>query len=142
MTADLLLRLRFRTELWFWAKTLPLRCRKSRDFADIMRIADAGTSRRYAGLAAAYVARRAKKAGRRPWVMRDRRCLREGILAYRFLTLAGVPATIHFGVDRTSIGKAKLSAHCWVSADDMPVLNPPEPTMVTIFTEKNRVGTA
>ena len=60
----------------------------------------------------------------------------------RFLTLAGVPATIHFGVDRTSIGKAKLAAHCWVSADDMPVLNPPEPTMVTIFTEKNRVGTA
>jgi hypothetical protein len=128
--------------MWFWAKTLPLRCRKSRDFADILRIADAGSDRRYAGLAATYIAKRAKRAARRPWVMRDRRCLREGILAYRFLTLAGVPATIHFGVDRTSIGKAKLSAHCWVSADDMPVLNPPEPTMVTIFTEKNRAGTA
>lgn len=141
MTTGLLLRARFRAELWLWSKTLPIRCRKSRDFADILRIADAGASRRYAGLAAAYIAKRAKRAARRPWAMRDRRCLREGILTYRFLTLAGVPATIHFGVDRTSIGKAKLAAHCWVSGDDMPVLNPPEPSMVTIFTEQNRVGT-
>ncbi|BCP53099.1 hypothetical protein K32_17160 [Kaistia sp. 32K] len=142
MTPNLLLRAKFRAEMWFWAKTLPFRCRKSRDFSDILRIAHAGASRRYAGLRSAYIGTRAKKAGRRPWLMRDRRCLREGILAYRFLTLAGIPATIHFGVDRTSIGKAKLSAHCWVSAVGMPILNPPEPTMVTIFTEQNRAGPA
>jgi hypothetical protein len=142
VTTNLLTRAKFRAELWFWARTLPLRCRKSIGFADVLRVADAGASRRYAGLDAAYVARRAKKAARRPWVMRDRRCLREGILAYRFLTLAGIPATIHFGVDRTSIDKAKLEAHCWVSAPDMPVLNPPEPTMVTIFTEQNRIRPA
>lgn len=135
-------RVMFRTELWFWARTLPLRCRKSRDFADIMKIADAGASRRYAGLTAADIAHRAKRAARRPWVMRDRRCLREGILAYRFLTLAGIPADMVFGVDRKSIGSAKLAAHCWVVVDDKPILNPPEPSMVTVFVEKNRAGSA
>jgi hypothetical protein len=134
--------LMFRTELWFWARTLALRCRKSRDFSDIMKIADAGPARRYRGLAAPYIAHRSKRAARRPWVMRDRRCLREGILAYRFLTLAGIPAEMHFGVDRKSIGSAKLSAHCWVVADNMEILNPPEPSMVTIFVEKNRARPA
>ena len=52
MTADLLLRLRFRTELWFWAKTLPLRCRKSRDFADIMRLSGEEGASVYANLRA------------------------------------------------------------------------------------------
>jgi hypothetical protein len=140
VTGDLLLRLKFRAEMWVWAKTLPIRCRKSRSFAEVLKIADAGPSRPYAGLAASYIAKRAKRAARRPWAMRDRRCLREGILAYRFLTLAGVPATIHFGVDRTSIDKATLAAHCWVTAENMPVLNPPEPSMVTIFTASNATG--
>jgi len=139
---SVLRRAMFRAEMWFWARTLPLRCRKSRDFADIMRIADAGADRRYNGFAAPYIAHRAKRAARRPWVMRDRRCLREGILAYRFLTLAGIPADMYFGVDRKSIGSAKLSAHCWVVVDGKPLLNPPEPSMVTVFIEKNRAGHA
>lgn len=63
---------------------------------------------------------------RRPWRMRGRRCLREGILAYHALRRAGHPAALHFAVLRGSQRLARLRAHCWVSLAGEVLLNAPE----------------
>jgi hypothetical protein len=64
--------------------------------------------------------------------MRDRRCLRQGILAFRFMAAAGYNSELHFGVDRTSLA-GSIKAHCWLVHRGTTVLNPPNPTMVPIL---------
>ncbi len=129
-------------EMWLWARMLPFLCPKTKAFGDILRLSTAGPSRRYRGIPVDEIARRAKHASRHPWLMRDRRCLREGILAFRFLTLADIPAKIHFAVDRSSIDAPVLAAHCWVTVADKPIINPPTPSMVTIFVRDNKLADA
>ena len=78
-----------------------------------------------------------KRATRRPWLMRDRPCLRQGLLAMRFLRLAGYRPVLHFALDRTSVASSVLSAHCWVTLDGKVLLNPATPTMVEILAYVN-----
>ncbi len=69
----------------------------------------------------------------RPFRMRGRRCLREGLAAFHFLRLGGHPAVLHFGVDRTTTRAAKIKGHCWISLDDRVVMNAPGPEYVELF---------
>ncbi len=69
----------------------------------------------------------------RPFRMRGRRCLREGLAAFHFLRLGGHPAVLHFGIDRTTTKAAKLKGHCWISLDGAVVLNAPSPQFVELF---------
>jgi hypothetical protein len=88
---------------------------------------------RYPDLSIETVVDAVKRATARPWRMRGTRCLREGVLAFRFLRLAGHPAVIAFGVERDSIGSKSLKAHCWVTVDGRPVINPPYPGIVPVM---------
>ncbi len=128
----LLRRLRFRVALWFWARLLPVLAWE-RNLTSLLALTKPREVVPYRGLAADYIARRVKKATRRPWVMRDRPCLREGVLAIRFLRLAGFAPTLHFAVDRTSVTRDMLSAHCWVVLDQQTMLNPPTSSMVEVL---------
>jgi len=66
--------------------------------------------------------------------MRDRRCLREGLLAFRFLSMAGHTPVLRFGVERGSVALGQsLSAHCWIDVENETILNPPLPDMVEIL---------
>ena len=128
----LLRRLRFRLALWLWARLLPFLAWR-RNLNSLLALAKPREVVPYRGLAADYISRRVKKATRRPWVMRDRPCLREGVLAIRFLRLAGFEPTLHFAVDRTSVAQDMLAAHCWVVLDQQTMLNPPTPSMVEVL---------
>src|SRR5690606_20224449 len=123
---------RFKVALRFWAALLPALAWR-RDLQSLLSLAMPGKAQPFDGLAASYIVRRVKKRTRRPWLMRDRPCLREGLLALRFLRLAGFEPTLHFGVDRTSVAHDMLSAHCWVVLDGKIVLNPPTPSMVEVL---------
>jgi hypothetical protein len=59
--------------------------------------------------------------------------LREGVLADRFLRLAGFEPELHFGVERQSIEQHTLKAHCWVVLDDKIILNPPATPMIEVL---------
>jgi hypothetical protein len=118
--------------LRLWAVHLPWIARGGA-LAPLLQKIEPPASTPYAGLEASYIAKRVKRATRRPWLMRDRTCLREGLLAYRFLKLAGFKPALHFGLDRTSVAGDHLSAHCWVVLDGQIVLNPPTPGMVEIL---------
>lgn len=123
---------RFKVALRIWASLLPVLAWR-RDLGSLLPLAMPRRARSFHGLAADYILRRVKKRTRRPWLMRDRPCLREGLLAIRFLRLAGFEPTLHFGVDRTSVAYDVLSAHCWVVLDRKIVLNPPAPSMVEVL---------
>lgn len=126
-------RLRFRVALWLWARLLPvLAWERKLDSLLALSMPVSGTTP-YRGLAADYIVRRVKKSTRRPWLMRDRPCLRDGVLALRFLRLAGYAPILHFGVDRESVTRDALSAHCWVALDRKTILNPPAPSMVEVL---------
>jgi hypothetical protein len=136
---SLLKRIRFRTELWIRARLLPLQIR-GQNLSAILKSAEPATTAAYSGLEVAYIVRRVRKAVRRPIQMRDRRCLREGLLAYRFLRQAGHPAELVFGVDKRRIHGPDPTAHCWVRLDGAAILNPPEPDMTTILCHPSGAG--
>lgn len=132
MTGTLLTRLRFRVALWLNARLLPLKLPRDRPLTDVLSLADAAASTRYAGLSEAYVLKRVLRTTRRPILMRDRRCLRQGILAFKFMNAAGHKSELHFGVDRGSVA-GLVTAHCWLVHDGKIVLNPPDPGIVPIL---------
>jgi hypothetical protein len=101
--------------------------------AGVRRYTSAPARTLYAGLSAAYVAGRVTRVARRPWVMRDRRCLREGLLAFRFLSLAGHRPELRFGVDPASVSGPLLKAHCWVCLEGRPIVSDSFPGMVEIL---------
>jgi hypothetical protein len=132
MSDTFLTRVRFRLALWFNARLLPLQLWRDRPLADVLSLADAAPGGRYVGLPAGYVLKRVLKTTRRPLLMRDRRCLRQGILAFKFMNAAGYRSELHFGVDRASVA-GPVKAHCWLVHDGKIVLNPPDSDTVPIL---------
>ena len=130
-------RLRFGVSLWIAARLLPLRVAR-KPWRRVLGMADP-SSIRFAGLHHDYITARVLRATRRPWLMRDRPCLRQGLLGCRFLAEAGYAPELHFGIDGDSIGTHRLSAHCWVCINGKPVLNDRINHMTTILV--HHVGT-
>jgi hypothetical protein len=132
MALSHLTRLRFRLALWCHARLLPLRVRR-RPLCDVLALAplEAGTT--YRGLPLPYILKHVRRTVRKPLFMRDRRCLREGLLAFRFMAAAGYEPELHFGIDRKSVADASVKAHCWVVHGGEAVLNSPDDNMVRIL---------
>jgi hypothetical protein len=96
--------------------------------------------RAYDDLAAGTIVQAVKASVARPWRMRGRRCLREGLLAFHYLALAGHAPLLHFGVVPQSLGGSKPSAHCWVSVGGEILLNPPARPMHELFVFDGRAS--
>jgi Transglutaminase-like superfamily len=124
--------LKFKTALWLWARWVPVLAWR-RDLQSLIDATAPPQRVSYSHQSASYIAKRVRRATRRPFLMRDRPCLREGLLAYRFLWLAGFRPELHFGVDPGSVASDRLRAHCWVVLDGSIVLNAPEHGMVEIL---------
>ncbi|MBB5754424.1 lasso peptide biosynthesis B2 protein [Prosthecomicrobium pneumaticum] len=122
----------FRLALFVEARLLPFRIGR-RPIADILALADGPVPAGLDGMSVSAIVRAVRRTTRRPWLMADRPCLRQGVLAYRSLRAAGFAPELHFGVDRDSIAEPSLRAHCWVVVDGAIVLNPPDPRMVTVL---------
>lgn len=133
-SASLWTRLRFRVCLWLAARLLPSRV-AHKPLQKVLELAEP-TSLRFAGLHHDYITARVLRATRRPWLMRDRRCLRQGLLGCRFLAEAGYEPELHFGIDGDSIGTQRLAAHCWVCLNGKPVLNDRINHMTTILVHR------
>jgi hypothetical protein len=123
---------RFRGALWVAARLLPWRVWRQ-PLNAVLKLAEPGDTRRYVGLSPAFIARAIRRATRHPWLMRDRRCLRDGILGYRFLSEAGLHPELHFAIDPRSMNADRLVAHCWVCLDGEPVINDRRADMTVIL---------
>ncbi len=140
MDGSRLTRMRFRIALWCQARSMPFRVTSHRPFAWVLSFADRAPSATYAGLSAEYILRHVARVTRRPYFMRERRCLRQGLLAFRFMTAAGHDVELHFGIDRTR--RQDIRAHCWIVHNGHVVLNPPDADTQPIFVHKGATSTA
>lgn len=123
----------------FWALKIPYLAKTDKLETLILKCEPNNTNL-FWGIPASRIRRHVRRATRKPYFMRHRRCLREGLLLYRFLTLAGYKPTIHFGIDRTSIESEIMSAHCWVKCDDELFLPPDENTIeIAQYSKQERV---
>lgn len=126
---------RFRLELWLRARLLPFRVAE-KDLADVLKLARPSRPGRYRGLSTATIAAAVLRTTRHPWMMRDRRCLRQGLLGAYFLTAAGHEPELHFAVGRSAGPVDRLTAHCWVEIAGSCVVNTPQDGMTTIWVER------
>lgn len=126
---------RFRLWLWLSARTLPFRI-VGKSFEQILAISRMDQRADFKGLPLDYVSACVRKAVRRPWLMRDRRCLREGLLGFEFLTRAGYLPELHFALDPASLSEDRIRAHCWVCLDGEPVIGDRQGDQVTIFVHR------
>lgn len=129
----------FRLELWTTARLLPLLV-VGRDLAGAMRLADGGGWIRYTDFDPEFISRAVMRVTRRPWLMRERRCFRQGILGYRFLKKAGYRPELHFGIEENSIERDKIGAHCWVVVDGRSLVNDIMDDMIPIHVHKADQG--
>jgi Transglutaminase-like superfamily len=129
-------KLRFQIDLWTAARTLPLRV-YGRSLSEILNLSRARRPNAYRGLSSDYIVKAIFRIVRRPFVMRDRRCLREGLLAFQFLEAAGFAPKLYFGIDRSAPNRPDVRAHCWVVCNDEVVLNSPDADMVPILVWPN-----
>ncbi len=126
-------RLPFGLNLWIAARLLP-QVMKHRQLDDILRRATPPkTERAYSSMEAASIIGAVKQSVARPWRMRGRRCLREGLLAFHYLSLAGYAPVLHFGIVPRTAVTSRPRAHCWISLDGTTVLNPPAEPMLDLF---------
>ncbi|MGC9964128.1 MAG: lasso peptide biosynthesis B2 protein [Syntrophobacteraceae bacterium] len=86
----------------------------------------------YRGICAEDLAGVVKNRLKRPIYMVRRACLREGLLMFHFLRLAGLEATLHVSVHpKEAFGR--LHAHCWVTSFGRTVSSPPGLQMAEVF---------
>jgi len=135
-TRKIWLTLRMKAAVRLWALWVPVLAREKHLKRLISRTLPRSSAKPYKGLTAHAIVKSCRKATRRPYFMADRPCLREGLMANRFLMLAGFNPSLHFGMDRTSLSAPTIAAHCWVVADD-EVMNAPTPVMIEILRVAN-----
>ena len=116
----------FRSSLWIAARLMPMFTKRKGLDALLIMATPHPSLRAYDHLTAREVVDAVKASVARPWRMRGRRCLREGLLAFHYLALVGQRPLLHFGADLRGSHDKKPAAHCWVSVDGRIVLNPPE----------------
>lgn len=141
MSPFLPLPLPFGVHLWIAARLMPLLVGPRTRFDVILAMAEVrgrpGVAR---GLGAETIVAAIKRTSRRPWLMRDRRCLREGLLAYHYLSGAGYRPKLHFGVVPGTLDAQRPGAHCWIAVEGAVLLNPPDQGMIEIFAHEPAVA--
>ena len=124
----------FPWDMWIAARLLPVFVR-NRPLDQILKLANPkASSSNQDKMPADAILRAVKKTAARPWLMRHRRCLREGLLGFHFLSRAGYKPLLHFAIIPATAATARPRAHCWISLDGAIVLNPPEVPMLDLFT--------
>ena len=120
-------------EILLIARLLPLLLYRQ-DLKACLRTIEVGSHLRFKNAPPDIICDRVLSVTRRHWFMRNRRCLRQGILGMRYLRKAGYDPVLKFGIDKRSVSENKLSAHCWVELDGKPLINDIMEHMVVIHT--------
>jgi hypothetical protein len=123
----------FRLHLWIAARLLPVGAKRRTIEQLLAKARPRAGYVPYRGIDAEKILTAVRATTSRPWRMRGRRCLREGLLGFKFLRLAGFTPVLHFGIEPGSIPADHLRAHCWITLAGSCVLNAPSETMVPLF---------
>lgn len=130
---SILPRLLLRCELWVHARILPFQA-WGKSLEETLTLAQPNPlMSHYKNLSPDYIARAVRRTTRRPWIMRDRRCLRQGLLTYRYLVHNGLQPQLHFGVSDDVVTSEKVAAHCWVTLDGKILIGESEISYVEVL---------
>lgn len=119
-------------EIWSATITLPFWLYK-KDFEATLKYFDVKNDVKFSNIDQVLICKCVGLTTRKPWLMRDRRCLRQSLLAMKFLRKANLAPTINFGVDINSMSSPSLSAHCWVEINNHPVMNDIMEDMIVVY---------
>lgn len=123
----------FRLNLWFAARLMTIYA-KRRPLGDLLRRAEPdGGKRAFCERPAETIVDAVKASVARPWRMRGRRCLREGLLCFYYLSLAGYSPVLYFGIVAKTASGPHPRAHCWLVLNGQTILNAPVEPMVELF---------
>jgi hypothetical protein len=123
----------FRLNLWLAARLMPAFV-KRRDLSHILANATPKAHQQGSlALSPNEIVESVKSVVARPWRMKGRRCLREGLLTFYYLKLSGKHPLLRFGLLKGTLTTAKPRAHCWIVLNGETILNPPEGPMVHLF---------
>ena len=125
----------FWLRLWTRAKILPWQLHQ-RSFEAVLELAQPPNQHSFAGLSADYIAAAVVRVTRRPWLMRENRCLRQGVLGFRFLSAAGFAPKLLFGIDASSMQSDRLAAHCWVSLNGQSLVSEQLPGLSVLYVHR------
>lgn len=82
--------------------------------------------RPYRGASPETISEAVRRRLARPRLMRRRACLREGLLLFHFLCLAGHEPELHFAVFPPEDPPRRVHAHCWVTMSGREWSSPPQ----------------
>lgn len=112
--------------IWLLAALVPLLV-KILPFKHLLHLLTPSARRTpYRGVRPEQVAELVAKRLANPYHMSHRRCLRESLVVFHFLRLAGWPAVLNIGVYPPGTSPKGTKAHGWVSLDGQVLTSPPE----------------
>jgi len=124
-------KLSLKLEIWVRARILPFQIR-NRPLGTILQLADSKPKARLAGTDYELICKYATRLTRNPVLMRNRKCLRTGVLGYAMLRRAGHSPQLWFGIDNASLDQPAIEAHCWVVMDGKSVIDQQNENMTVI----------
>ena len=119
-------------QVWRDARLLPFQI-QSDDLTATLALADAAPDPAWDGVALEFILRRVRRSVKHPILMRHRRCMRHGLLGFRYLRKAGYDPVLKFAVVGDSLNSDRVGAHCWVCLDGKPVISDREPGMIDVL---------
>jgi len=126
-------RLILRGHIWLLATIIPL-LEKFLPLKWLLRwLTPSSRFKPYAGVMPEEISRLVARRLRQPRNMRRRACLRQGLMLFHFLRLAGWPAVLRIGVFPPAVDHRRLHAHCWVTLNDVALSPPPEQPTATLL---------
>ncbi|MEM1039602.1 MAG: lasso peptide biosynthesis B2 protein [Pseudomonadota bacterium] len=120
-----------KVEIWLRARLLPFQIR-NHALGDVLALADAKPTSRLQGTDWDLICKYAWRLTRKPLLMRNRQCLRTGVLGYAMLRRAGYEPQLWFGIDDASLHEPALEAHCWVVLNGDCVIDQKNENMTVI----------
>lgn len=113
---------------------------QGRSLDEVLRLAQPSSSQSInLGFSPETLAAKVRRIVKHPLLMRDRRCLREGLLTYKVLAEAGWQPRLHFGLEPGAAQSPSIKAHCWVTLDDRIVAGASDTEYVEILVHPSRV---
>jgi len=119
-------------DIWLDARKLPYQIGDT-DLSVALAWADVAPDPRWNGVSADFIVRRVRRSVKHPILMRHRRCMRGGLLGFKYLRKAGFDPVLKFALVEKSLATEKLDAHCWVCLNDTPVISDREDGMTDLM---------
>ena len=119
-------------DIWLDARKLPYQIGEM-DLSIALAWADVPADPRWSGVGTDFILRRVRRSVKHPILMRHRRCMRRGLLGFKYLRKAGFDPVLKFAVVEKSLTSKKLDAHCWVCLDGTPVISDREDGMTELM---------